>query len=82
MLEARRIERVWALREYGPEYMEDLALFEPYYNGAEGFWSSGDLDWIIYASHERSVTVGGWLLGKLKAIWPSWQDHVWTGILD
>lgn len=82
ILASHGIERVRELREYGPEYEEDLALFEPCYNGAEGFWSSGDLDWIIYASHENSVTVGGWLLGELKAIWPSWQAHTWTGVFD
>ena len=82
VLKARRVERVWELREYGPEYMEDVALFEPYFNGAEGFWSSGELDWIIYASHESSVTVGGWLLSELKVLWPSWKSHVWSGIYD
>jgi hypothetical protein len=71
ILGAHGIERVWELREYGPEYELNLSLFEPYYNGAEGYWSSGDLDWIVYASHESSVTVGGWLLDELKAIWPS-----------
>jgi hypothetical protein len=76
------IDRVWELREYGPEYEVDCALFEPYFNGAEGYWSSGDLGWIIYASHENSVTVAGWLLRELKAVWPSWQAYVWTGILD
>jgi hypothetical protein len=79
---ARGTDRVWELREYGPEYEEDLALFEPFYNGAEGYWSSGDMGWIIYASHESSVTVGGWLLQDVKAMWPSWQSHVWTGVLD
>jgi len=82
ILRDRGIERVWELREYGPEYEEDLALFEPYYNGAEGYWSSGDLAWIIYASHESSVTVGGSLLRELKRMWPTWQAHVWTGIFD
>ena len=82
ILAARGIERVWELREYGPEYEESLALFEPSYNGAEGYWSSGDLDWIFYASHESSVTVGGWLLSELKSMWPSWQAHVWTGVFD
>jgi hypothetical protein len=81
-LASRGIGRVWELREYGPEYEEDVALFEPYYNGAEGYWSSGDLDWIIYASHESSVTVGGWLLAELKTLWPAWQAHVWTGVFD
>jgi len=82
ILSARGIERVWELREYGPEYEEAVAMFEPFYNGAEGYWSSGDLEWIIYASHESSVTVGGWLLQEVKAMWPSWQTHVWTGVFD
>ncbi len=81
-LATRGIEHLWELREYGPEYEEDLALFEPYYNGAEGYWSSGGLNWIIYASHESSFTVGGSLLGDLQRMWPSWRSHVWTGILD
>jgi len=76
------IQRVWELREYGPEYEEDVSLFTPRYNGAEGYWTSADLDWIIYASHEASVTVGGWLVGQVKALWPSWDAHVWTDRLD
>jgi hypothetical protein len=82
VLAARGIERLWELRECGPEYEEDLSLFEPFYNGAEGYWSSGDLDWIVYASHESSVTVGGSLLGELKTMWPTWQAHVWTGTFE
>jgi hypothetical protein len=71
------IKRVFELREYGPEYEQDLALFEPSYNGAEGYWISDDLDWIIYASHEGSITVGGLMLNELKAIWPAWKSHLW-----
>jgi hypothetical protein len=82
ILAAHGIERVWELREYGPEYEEDVSLFEPHYNGAEGYWSSGDLDWIIYASHESSVTVGGWVLQEVKAMWSSWRSQVWTGVFD
>ena len=82
ILASRGIEHLWELREFGPEYEEALALFAPYYGEAEGYWSSGGMDWIIYASHERSVTVGGSLLDELKAMWPSWQAHVWTGAFD
>ena len=82
ILAERGIQRVWELREYGPEYEEDVSLFTPRYNGAEGYWSSADLDWIIYASHEASVTIGGWLLGKIKPLWPAWDAHLWTDNLD
>jgi hypothetical protein len=81
MLAARGIERVWELREYGPEYEQEVALFEPCYNGAEGYWSSEGLAWVVYASHENSVTVAGWLLQELKD-WPSWQTGAWTGFPD
>jgi hypothetical protein len=79
ILATRGIKRVFELREYGPEYEQDLALFEPSYNGAEGYWISNDLDWIFYASHESSITVGGLILKELKTIWPEWASHLWTG---
>jgi hypothetical protein len=82
ILVERGISRIWELREYGPEYEVDVSLLEPRYNGAEGYWSSDDLDWIIYASHEASVTVGGWLVAHVKVLWPSWEAHVWSATLD
>ncbi|MCE9534118.1 MAG: hypothetical protein K8T89_23815 [Planctomycetes bacterium] len=77
ILTAHGISRVWELREFGPEYEQDILLFEPFYNGAEGYWSSAELDWLIYASHESSVTVAGWLLHELKMAWPSWKLEEW-----
>jgi hypothetical protein len=79
-LRRRGAKRVWELREYGPEYELEVSLFDPHYNLAEGYWSSGTLDWIVYASHESSVTVGGWLLEEVKALWPTWPAHVWRGV--
>jgi hypothetical protein len=78
ILKAHGIERVWELREYGPGCEQDVSSFEPYYNGAEGYWSSSECDWIMYASHESSMTVGGWLLREIQAIWPDWRAKVWT----
>lgn len=72
------LTRVWEIREYGPAYEMDLALLEPYYNGAEGYWCSNDMDWIIYASHESFITIGGWLLEDIKNIWPQWKKRIWT----
>lgn len=77
MLAKHGIDRVWELREYGPEYEQETLLLDPSYNGAEGYWSSGDLDWVIYASHEGSVTVAGWILQEVKELWPSWQADIW-----
>lgn len=77
ILRLRGVERVWEFREFGPEYEQDLSLFDPCYNGAEGYWSSDSLNWIVYASHEGSVTIGGWPLEEIKALWPTWASHVW-----
>jgi hypothetical protein len=71
------IERVWELREHGPEYSEDVELFDPLYNGAEGFWTASGYPWVIYASHESSITVAGALLSEIKRMWPTWQEHRW-----
>lgn len=78
LLELRGVSRVWELREYGPEYEIDVASLETAYNGAEGYWTSDTFDWIVYASHESSVTVGGWLLEDLKATWAEWGTRLWT----
>ncbi len=69
------VSKVWELREYGPEYEMDLALLDPIYNGAEGYWTSESLDWLLYASHESTVTVSGaWLLVRIQAVWPEWES--------
>ncbi len=54
-----------------------MQLVEPHYNLAEGIWTSRSLDWIVYASHENSITVGGWMLAEVKRAWPEWECHIW-----
>ena len=70
---------IFEFREDRKTYAVSVATFEPRYSGLEGFWTSEDCDWIIYASHESSVTVGGErLLASVKEAWPSWQRGIWT----
>ncbi len=78
VLAERGVDRVWELRESGPEYEQDVSAFEPQYDGAEGVWTSPAFDWIVYASHEGSITVGGWMLDEVKQAWPEWARHTWT----
>jgi hypothetical protein len=78
VLAALGTRRLWELRELPtePSYELDLVLFHPVYNGSEGFWLDATLSWLVYASHEGSVTIGGAaLLPALQAAWPNWQDH-------
>jgi hypothetical protein len=75
----REIQYVFEVREGGIlGYEMDLEVFEPYYSGLEGFWTDGKSDWVIYASHESSIAIGGWLLSEVKDAWPNWQDRIWT----
>jgi hypothetical protein len=77
MVSSRGVTRIWELREYGIEYHQDVLLFNPTYNGYEGYWTSDGLDWIVYASHESSITIGGWLLDQIKVQWSDWEQHLW-----
>jgi len=72
------IDRVWELREFGPEYAENVELLDPFYNGAEGVWTVPGYAWVMYASHESSVTIAGTLLAEVKRMWPNWQQHQWN----
>ena len=47
-------------------------------NFSEGYWCDGAFDWIIYASHESSITIGGWLLPEIKKVWSNWKEGLWT----
>jgi len=78
ILASHGINRVLELRENSEDCWLDLSEFEAYYNMAEGFWSSQSLDWIIYASHESSISIGGWLSTEIKQAWPDWETGVWT----
>jgi len=77
----RGITRMWELREGGDlEYELELALFEPRYNGAEGYWIAGGLDWLVYASHESSVTLAGeWLVAGFKEVTPDCEQYLYSG---
>ena len=72
------IDSLFELREWGPEYEMDVAFLSPSYNGSEGYWTAGNMDWLIYASHHNSVTIAGeWLLREIQRCWPTWNNSVW-----
>ena len=70
---------------FSPEFDEyparviDLSKADFRYTGAaEGYWCDYSLDWLIYASHEESITLGGaWLIGEVQRLWPQWKEHLW-----
>ena len=52
--------------------------FEPSYEGiGEGYWFDSNMEWIIYCSHEGSITFGGeFLIKQIKDNWKSWERHI------
>lgn len=78
-LKARSVDRITEFREGGGTHELAVDDLNPAYTGEEGYWSSSPWDWIVYASHESSITVGGpWLIRAVKSAWPEWQRYVWT----
>jgi hypothetical protein len=72
------VQTLFEMREDGINYELELSIFEPNYSRYEGYWCDVTFEWIIYASHESSITIGGWLLREVKSVWANWQERVWT----
>ena len=70
-LATHRVTRLLELREWGDGYELDTPAASFTYTGAEGFWTSGDMAWMVYASHESSITFGGsWLVEGMRRVSP------------
>jgi hypothetical protein len=82
ILTRQRIRRVWELdRSLGlaNQYELDTAWLIVGPRIDERYWTSEKMDWLLYASHERSLTVAGeWLVAAITRVWPQWSDHVYT----
>jgi hypothetical protein len=82
-------ERIFELTEgaLAPDREIDVGLFdEPYYGrgglfaGGECMWTNRSGDWVVYVSHEASITVAGEaLLRPLVEQWPDWRTWVYQG---
>ncbi len=72
ILARQGVERVWEVREFREWGCEQsLDAFEPAYSGEEGYWTSSTMDWLVYASHESSITLAGeWLVGDFRQRFP------------
>jgi hypothetical protein len=74
------ISRVFELREYGDGFEIDVDHVTFTYNGAEGFWTAGDMSWLVYASHEASITFGGeFLIQPMRVVLPEFEKYIYKG---
>jgi hypothetical protein len=83
-LSNRGVSRVFQLNEFrsiDPEYEMEISILEPHYaSGGEQYSTSESLDWVVYASHESSITIGGdWLTEVIKERWPDWPRRSYGG---
>ena len=74
----RTIDRCFLLLEGPEDYEIDRCLIDPSYGGDESFLTS-DFEWLVYSSHESSITVAGWMAGVFRAQWPDWQNVTYGG---
>ena len=81
LLSAHGIRSVWEVREFGEWGCEkDVGSLEPIYNGEEGYWTSEGSDWLIYASHESSVSLAGdWLVPIFRQRFPDSDQFRYNG---
>jgi hypothetical protein len=80
MLSTRGVTRLFEIREFGDSYELDLQAVDFSYDGAEGYWFVDDLDWMIYASHESSITFGGdWLIQAVRNSTTDIGKYVYRG---
>jgi hypothetical protein len=74
----RGITRLNELAEHhqSPEFEVDVELCR--FKDVEAIWTSRSFDWLIYISHESSITfAGAWLVEAVKQVWPSWERRIY-----
>lgn len=79
-LHKRGVANVFELREHGDGYEMAVESTGFMYDGAEGFWTSHDLGWLVYASHESSITFGSrWLIDTMCSALPAFEKYIYKG---
>ena len=86
-LAGRGVERVLHFSEFDHVPVAELPLaaaaFRYERRPGEGYWCdarAAHRGWLVYASHEDSVTLGGaWLVADAQHDWPNWSAHLWNG---
>lgn len=58
-LSTLKTSRIFELRENGESFEQEKDGIEFFYNGAEGYWFDNSMAWVVYCSHENTITMGG-----------------------
>lgn len=75
---------IYEMNEYRKVFIIDTEKFSPKIpDNLERFWFSEDMGWIIYVSHEGSITFGGEkLIELLESEWVDWQSNIFITDLE
>jgi hypothetical protein len=83
ILQQHGVKNIYEFREDGVvneivDFVDyDFWRSDEYFWNNECYWFSNDMDWIIYISHEETITFGGkWLVDKLKKSWTEWKNNI------
>lgn len=64
--------------ELDPDCEGAPELLDPIGWHSERYVTPVTMEWLVYCSHEGSVTVSGeWLLPAIRHVWPSCDDYPW-----
>lgn len=77
-LQERGVERCFLLLEGPVDYEIDRVLVDASYQGDEAFVTS-DFEWLVYCSHESSISVAGWLADFFRKQWQDWESVAYGG---
>jgi hypothetical protein len=81
-LREQGVSTVFLLQELDvdPEYEIALDIFSPYAAGGAQYSTSNQAHWLIYASHESSVTIcGDWLIDRFVQSHPECIERTYQG---
>lgn len=79
----QQTELIFELHEDRTLWQIDTASLDPCYDGRylERYWFDQQMNWIIYASHESTISFGGQgLITSLQSSWTDWQENL--SVLD
>jgi hypothetical protein len=81
MLAEGGVKRLFELTEGGhPRDVSEIDLELAGFGYIECYWLDRDAEWMVYVSHEDSITLGGaWLIEKVKQRWPDWRELIYRG---
>ena len=70
---------LYEIQEGGKVTLTNISECGFSYDGLEYLYTDKDFRFVLYFSHESSVTVGGKdLINVIHNVWPDYKNHIWT----